>query len=161
MTTIERRVGKAVKHFWSAREKQGKSPGTSSGVKDYGTRSKVTGGKQLDGFIELAREILIEAGLPSTTIFIKGRAEVTIPGFFRPTKNWDLLVVADGYLLAALEFKSQVGSFGNNYNNRTEEAIGNATDLWTAYRHGAYAESPRPWLGYFSYFKMPRAQDDP
>jgi len=44
--------------------------------------------------------------------------------------------------------KSQVGSFGNNFNNRTEEAIGNATDLWTAYREGAFAPSPRPWLGY-------------
>lgn len=43
--------------------------------------------------------------------------------------------------------KSQIGSFGNNFNNRTEEAIGSATDLWTAYREGAF-KSPRPWLGY-------------
>jgi hypothetical protein len=47
-----------------------------------------------------------------------------------------------------MEFKSQVGSFGNNYNNRTEEALGSATDLWAAYREGAFAPSPRPWLGY-------------
>ncbi len=38
-------------------------------------------------------------------------------------KKWDLLVV-EGCLIAAIEFKSQVGSFGNNYNNRTEEALG-------------------------------------
>ena len=36
----------------------------------------------------------------------------------------------------------------SNFNNRTEEAIGSATDLWAAYREGAFAPSPRPWLGY-------------
>ena len=47
-----------------------------------------------------------------------------------------------------MEFKSQVGSFGNNFNNRTEESLGSATDIWTAYREGAFALSQRPWLGY-------------
>jgi hypothetical protein len=63
------------------------------------------------------------------------RAVLTLPGFFRPTKLWDMLVIHEGKLIAAIELKSQVGpSFGNNFNNRTEEAIGNAHDLWTAYR---------------------------
>jgi hypothetical protein len=56
--------------------------------------------------------------------------------------------VADGQFLAGIEFKSQVGSFGNNYNNRTEEAIGSAADIWAAYREGAFKPSSRPWLGY-------------
>jgi hypothetical protein len=47
-----------------------------------------------------------------------------------------------------MEFKSQVGSFGNNFNNRTEEVLGSATDIWTAYREGAFTLSQRPWLGY-------------
>jgi len=64
-------------------------------------------------------------------------------------KKWDLVVVRDGELLAALELKSHIGpSFGNNYNNRTEEALGNATDLWRAFREGKFGKSPRPWLGY-------------
>ena len=50
--------------------------------------------------------------------------------------------------MAGIEFKSQIGSFGNNYNNRTEEAIGSACDLWAAYREGAFKPSARPWLGY-------------
>ena len=54
----------------------------------------------------------------------------------------------NGQLFAALELKSQVGSFGNNFNNRTEEAVGSATDLWAAYREGAFKLSLRPWLGY-------------
>jgi hypothetical protein len=71
-----------------------------------------------------------------------------LPGWYRPEKKWDLLVVSDGKLLSGIEFKSHVGSFGNNYNNRTEEAIGSATDIWAAYREGAFKPSARPWLGY-------------
>ena len=60
-----------------------------------------------------------------------GRKVLTLPGFFRPTKLWDLLIINQGGLVAALELKSQVGpSFGNNFNNRTEEALGTAVDLW-------------------------------
>jgi hypothetical protein len=52
--------------------------------------------------------------------------------------------------LVAIEAKSQVGpSFGNNFNNRTEEAMGSALDLWTAFRERAYLKSPQPFLGYF------------
>ena len=37
----------------------------------------------------------------------------------------------------SLPLKSHVGpSFGNNFNNRTEEAIGTSHDLFTAYREG-------------------------
>ena len=62
---------------------------------------------------------------------------------------WDLLVVRDQELQAVFELKAQVGpSFGNNANNRAEEALGNAVDLWTAYREGAYLANPAPWVGY-------------
>ena len=102
----------------------------------------------MDGFIKLVSDLLMEGGISDASIFRKKNVE--LPGFFRPTKEWDLLVVVDSNLLASIEFKSQVGpSFGNNYNNRTEEALGSATDLWTAYREGAFRNSPRPWLGYF------------
>jgi len=60
------------------------------------------------------------------------------------------VVIHEGHLIAAMKFKSQTGpSFGNNFNNRTEEAIGSATDLWASYREEAFKPSPRPWLGYF------------
>ena len=77
------------------------------------------------------------------------RALVTLPGYFRPTKLWDLVVIHQGHLVAAIELKSQVGpSFGNNSNNRTEEAIGTAHDFWTAYREKAFGEQPRPFVGW-------------
>jgi hypothetical protein len=101
----------------------------------------------MDGFIQLFTALITAAGVPAKNIFHKRRLE--LPGFFRPTKEWDLLVVRDDQLILALESKSQVGpSFGNNFNNRTEEAMGSALDLWTAYREGAFNRTVRPWLGY-------------
>lgn len=79
----------------------------------------------------------------------KNRAMLTLPGYFRPTKLWDLLILHKGELIAAIELKSQVGlSFGNNFNNRTEEAIGTAHDFWTAFREKAFGEQPRPFIGW-------------
>src|SRR5437867_8108420 len=87
---------------------------------------------------------------PSQVLSPASSTSQRLPGFFRPTKEWDLLVVRDGELIAAMETKSQVGpSFGNNFNNRTEEAMGSALDLWTAFREGAFNSGIRPWLGYF------------
>ena len=101
----------------------------------------------MDGFIVKLTELMTNVGVQSSEIFT-GRGLVTIPGFYRPTKQWDIIVRSDDRLLAAVELKAQVGSFGNNVNNRAEEAVGNATDFWTAYREGAFRLSPQPWLGY-------------
>jgi len=128
------------------RETQAQKQGATSGSRDAGARTAVTSGRQMDGFIFLVRDYLCKNGLPQAHVHCEKRIE--LPGWFRPEKKWDLLVVADGQFLAGIEFKSQVGSFGNNYNNRTEEAIGSATDLWAAYREGAFKPSARPWLGY-------------
>src|SRR5260370_659698 len=100
----------------------------------------------MKGCVNLVRDLLCESGLDKAAVQCEKLVE--LPGWYRPEKKWDLLVVADGQLLAGIEFKSQVGSFGNNYNNRTEEAIGSATDIWAAYREGAFKPSARPWLGY-------------
>lgn len=145
-TDIETRLQSAIAYFWNTRETQTQRQGAESGSKDAGARSAVTGGAQMNGFINLVRELLCENGLPEAQVYCESCVE--LPGWYRPEKKWDLLVVADSKLLAAIEFKSQVGSFGNNYNNRTEEAIGSATDIWAAYREGAFKPSARPWLGY-------------
>jgi len=102
----------------------------------------------MDGFLSLARDIVHANGLEHADIHLE-RSVVTLPGYFRPTKLWDMLVINKGRLIAVLEFKSQVGpSFGNNFNNRAEEAIGSAHDIWTAYREGAFGETPRPFVGW-------------
>jgi len=143
---IEEGLRKAIKRFWLTRARQSRKQGKKTGSRDAGARTAVTGGHQMDGFISLVRDFLNKNGLPKAHVFCEKRIE--LPGWYRPEKKWDLLIVADGRLLAGIEFKSQVGSFGNNYNNRTEEAIGSAADIWAAYREGAFKPSARPWLGY-------------
>lgn len=144
---LEGNMAEAVAQYWATRETQ-KRKQASRGVSDAGLRSAVTGGAQMDGFIDLFSALIIEAGIPMEFIFRKTSLE--LPGYFRPTKEWDLIVVKNGNLVAAIEAKSQVGpSFGNNFNNRTEEAIGSALDLWTAFREGAFNAGLQPFLGYF------------
>ena len=144
---IDLAIRKAIQTFWTIRAKQARSQGSTTGVIDAGARVAVTGGAQMDGFADLITESLQNAGVSEEHIFHNSKME--LPGWYRAEKKWDLLVVTEGRLAAGIELKSQVGpSFGNNFNNRTEEAIGSATDLWAAYREGAFAPSPRPWLGY-------------
>jgi len=144
--SLHRGIAKAVGHFWETRLGQATKQ-QKSGRRDQGTRGAVTGGKQMDGFVALVRELIIDCGLPNGSLYTDSKLE--LPGYFRPEKKWDLLVVDGSTLIAAIEFKSQIGpSFGNNFNNRSEEAIGTAQDIWTAYREGAFSVSDRPWLGY-------------
>lgn len=147
MSELEPRIREAVKHFWQTRVQQAVSQGRTSGAKDAGARAAVTGGAQMDGFVGLVRTLLLELGTPPDCIHQDRNLE--LPGWYRAEKSWDLVLVIEGELIAAIEFKSQVGpSFGNNFNNRTEEALGSATDLWAAFREGAFRPSFRPWLGY-------------
>jgi hypothetical protein len=91
---------------------------------------------------------LSAAGLTDGHIYQTEKLE--LPGFFRPTKKWDMLVVHEGTLLAAMEFKSQRGpSFGNNLNNRSEESVGTGHDFATAFREGAFGSpASKPWTGW-------------
>lgn len=108
----------------------------------------MTAGKNLDGFFDLIKGVVNANGLPEASVH-RSRGLITLPGYFRATKQWDALVVDDGRLIAAIEFKSHVGpSFSNNTNNRAEEAIGTAADLWTAHREAAFGDPGRPFVGW-------------
>ncbi|SAY38921.1 PaeR7I family type II restriction endonuclease [Candidatus Synechococcus spongiarum] len=148
LANYEAQAREAIKLFWGNRE-AALAKQIESGNQDAGWRGAVTAGKNMDGFLAMARSLVEANGLAPDNICVQQRV-LTLPGFFRPTKLWDLLVMHHGKLVAALEFKSQVGpSFGNNFNNRSEEAIGAAHDLWTAYRKGAFGEdTPRPFLAW-------------
>lgn len=147
LVDYKHKAHEAVKAFWGNRE-AAKQKQIESGKSDQGERAGVTAGKNMDGFLALVLDIIKANGLNHAEIH-QNRAMLTLPGYFRPTKLWDLLVIYKGELVAAIELKSQVGpSFGNNFNNRTEEAIGTAHDLWTAYREEAFGKQPRPFIGW-------------
>ena len=143
----EKKAREATMAFWGNREKA-RQKQIETGKADQGERAGVTAGKNMDGFLALIIDIVKANGLKDAAIH-QNRALVTLPGYFRPTKLWDVVVLHDKRLIAAVELKSHVGpSFSNNFNNRTEEAIGTAHDLWTAYREGAFGKQPRPFVGW-------------
>ncbi|MBI3805330.1 MAG: PaeR7I family type II restriction endonuclease [Nitrospirae bacterium] len=147
LVDYERKAREATMAFWGNREKA-KQKQIEAGTVDQGERAGVTAGKNMDGFIALVIDLVKANGLAHADIH-QQRTLLTLPGYFRPTKLWDLLVLHQGRLVASIELKSQVGpSFGNNFNNRTEEAIGTAHDFWTAYREGAFGEQLRPFVGW-------------
>ena len=67
---------------------QAKRQGAESGRRDYGTRRAVTGGKQIDGFVDLMASLLEVSGIPHDAIHV-GKKAVVLPGWFRPTKGKD------------------------------------------------------------------------
>ncbi len=110
----------AVSFFWSTRSAQGERQGEETGDRDRGGRAAVTGAGHCGEFVRIIRNLLVGSGIPDAHLFTNRRV-TDLPGYFRASKDWDLVAVVDGTLLAVVELKSQVGSFGNNFNNRTEE----------------------------------------
>ncbi|OYU34368.1 PaeR7I family type II restriction endonuclease [Novosphingobium sp. PASSN1] len=147
LADYETKAREAAMAFWGNRERARQAQ-IEAGKADQGERAGVTAGKNMDGFLAMLIDI-VQANGPAGAVIHQQRSVLTLPGYYRPTKLWDVLVMHDGQLIAAVELKSQVGpSFGNNFNNRSEEAIGTAHDLWTAYREGAFGDQPRPFVGW-------------
>ena len=133
MLDVEAGLSAAVKHFWVTRKSQHKQQGSKTGKKDAGTRGAVTGGKHADGFVQLIAAVCRDAGLPDTQIHAQQKKSRLLPGYYRPSKEWDLIVTSGKDLVAVVEVKSQVGSFGNNFNNISLVA---ATGI--SHRHDRY-----------------------
>ncbi len=109
INAYESMMSDAVKHFWKSRN-QAVDNQRLRGINDRGNRASVTAGKNLDGFTAMIKQLIIDnGGMKEVEIYTEGRRDLTIPGFYRPTKNWDILVMSENRLLAAIELKSQVG----------------------------------------------------
>ena len=144
--TFKQLLSAAVSDYWHRRIGQAESQ-AQRGIHDAGTRGEVTGGRQLDAFADILSDLAKHAGYRDNEVFT--HTPLPLPGYYRPQKTWDLAIFRNGRIIAAIELKSQSGSFGNNFNNRAEEVIGLARDFQTAYREKAFGLSPYPWLGYF------------
>ena len=82
ISDLEQHAGRCHAVLENARPSAEKSREKSGGIrrsKDRGNRAAVTGGKHLDGFLELIAEILEEAGF-SMLIYWQKRTE--LPGSF-------------------------------------------------------------------------------
>ena len=125
----EARVSEAVKNFWTVREREG-----------------VRGSRTLDAFVDLLTWVVHSHGLPDAIVLTGRKAQ--IPGFFRPTKSWDVVIMDHDTLIATIELKSIADSFGKNANNRNEEALGSGVDIKEAFEEDAFEGLTRLFTGY-------------
>lgn len=139
----------AVKAYWDVKDQQ-TAMATLLGSASEGTAKAVRAAGHFAPIAALLARFFLDAGYPPSAIGT-GHPHIVLPGYFRPTKRWDLAVIHRGVLVAAIELKGIGGdkySIGRNYNNRLEEALGNSLDLDRADGHGL-AGPEKPWLGYF------------
>ncbi len=133
-------IQQAVQDFWSKRGEQRDSQEDGGRA---GGEARANG--HIKGFEKVVKEVFLDCGIPAGDV---RTGKPYLPGYYRVRKQWDLVVLYKGVLVAALEFKSQVGSVGKNFNNRFEEALGTATDLAAAQKKNSSFGAVPPWLGY-------------
>ncbi len=156
----ETELREAVHSCWTARAKASQRQIAEGRVDEPGLRSGVTAGKHLDAVTAVITKVISAAGVDRDSIYFDSRVEV--PGFYRPQKKWDIVVVHQNELVAVIELKSILKSYGNNLNNRSEEAIGNAVDLLAAYSENLLPKNARaPWIGYLFVMQSDEASTRP
>lgn len=112
----ESEIKDAVQEFWRARKR--------------GTQSD----SHPKAFLDLIATDLAREGWSDVAVKKKGgKKRITIGGHFRPAKEWDIVCWDGDEPRIAIELKTQADSYGNNENNRYEEALGNALDVRARY----------------------------
>ncbi len=141
--TRDERFADAIVGFWDTRFAQAEKQ-RLAGKRDAGNRGMVTGGKHFALMSALIEDVIVDAGLPPRKV------TRTLPSWYHPNKNHDGVVMHKGQVVAILEYKSQVGSFGNNQNNRIEEMIGQSRDIYLATKNGLHGTDRKlaSWFGY-------------
>ena len=144
---MERDVEEALFQVFELEASAAEEQKKRGGEQDRGRRSGVTAGRHMDPLAECIASRLASYGMGRTDA-MTGRSGMEIPGWFRPNKQWDILAFCRESLVAAIELKSIGSSYGNNFNNRTEEALGSATDASAAVRYGMFPQTQPPMFGY-------------
>ncbi len=147
MAPSQRDLEIAITGYWAAKDKQRAAAEAIRSTAE-GTAKAVRGGGHFNPVANLLARFFTDAGYPTDSIAASG-AKTILPGYFRPNKAWDLVVVHREILVAAIELKALgAPSYGKNFNNRVEEALGNAVDLSHA-NLACLVGGEKPWLGYF------------
>ncbi len=136
----------ALVSFWQTRNEQADRSRATGAAGSLSLRGEVTGGKHLSAIELLVAQIVRDSGVPDDRLRMQRRS---VPGYFRRTKDWDVAILVGGRPMAIIELKSMVGpDVGKNFNNRTDEALGQAIDVWKAAERGLLGEGSRLWIGY-------------
>src|ERR1700678_3948689 len=93
---VDSRLRDAIQYVWTGRLKQ-REKQVEAGKIDAGSRGDVTGGGHMGALELLVKDLLVEFGIKESDIFTKKQLE--LPGYYRSTKKWDLLVVSNQKLV--------------------------------------------------------------
>ena len=145
MTATFEDYDSAIRAFWAGRDFQTQRQ-IDSGKVDAGTRGSVTGGQHmapLQDVVAAQFKPLVEMGC-----VIRRTGILPLPGFYRRAKNWDIVVTHKDALVAAIECKSQVGSFGEQLQQPDRGSHRQRRGpVARAYEAGLIG-TVRPWLGF-------------
>lgn len=124
----------AVKLFWGSGRKAG-------------VRKSIVG--TMEGFVDLIADIVSANGLTTTNVLAQGQP-IALPGHFSATQSWDIVVVNEGRLIAAIKFDSMrgVSLANNNTGSVSREVLGLAMELQAVFRQGAFGVRRKPFVGY-------------
>ena len=147
----------AIQDFWMVKNNQ-QAAANLAGRSDGGTSGSVRAGKHMASFELLIRQVVEDAGIEPDSA---SSDTLYLPGFYRETKSWDVVLQYRGHALAIVEAKSQGSSLANNFNNRVEEAIGQAADVWKSHERGFLISGLRPWVGYLMIVEETTKTTDP
>ena len=112
-----------------------------------GKRASVIGGGNMDTLAKLLADVTQKYAPCGTEVHI-GKRDTGLPGYFRASKNWDLIAYKGKNLISLIELKSQASSYGNNFNNRCEESLGSAVDFRAAEKYETFPKFISPFSGY-------------
>lgn len=102
---------------------------------------------RLEGFQALVSRLLADNDLPDARVHT--HHELKLPGFFMPTRKWDMVVMHEGRLVAALRIKARTArSLEKGLVAMIEEAISTGTEMDTLSRKQAFGPGLRPWFGW-------------
>jgi hypothetical protein len=94
----------AVAAYWGSKQTQSEL----SAIKDrvgLGTAGSVRAGKHFDSIAALLAKFFLEAGYPLDAIRVTKSQGLELPGYYRPQKQWDVVVAHKNTLVAAFELK--------------------------------------------------------
>ncbi len=119
----------------------------------YATNVSTQSGRHIAPIAAKIAEDMARVGYDRDSIFLD-KVNVTLPGWFRQSKQWDITAFEGEVLVAAIELKSISKSFGNNSNNRAEEALGSAMDVdYATHNHLLEPNDLPPNFGYVLFIR--------
>lgn len=126
----------AVKRAWNSRK--------------AGSKKKID---EKGGFTDLIIDIVCANGLTKANLLLQDES-VSLPGHFSATKSWDIVVVNEDRLIAAIKFHflfNTSRSVGADCD--FDEILSSAMELRAAYRKGVFGETRAPFVGYLMHLE--------